>query len=93
MSDIPEGAQRSEDGQWWWDGNQWQSVSGQGGSLQEREAARVAAGLPAKLEDLTDDHRKPYIAASPGTPELVSAGEAEVLAMNDSGSDSEGSVA
>jgi hypothetical protein len=31
MSDMPEGAQLSEDGQWWWDGSQWQPVGGQGG--------------------------------------------------------------
>ena len=28
MADVPEGAQRSEDGQYWWDGEQWQSVDG-----------------------------------------------------------------
>jgi hypothetical protein len=29
MPDIPEGAQRSEDGNWWWDGSQWQPVHDQ----------------------------------------------------------------
>jgi hypothetical protein len=29
MSNVPEGAQLSEDGQWWWDGSQWQPVGGQ----------------------------------------------------------------
>ena len=28
MSDIPEGAQRSEDGNYWWDGTDWQPVEG-----------------------------------------------------------------
>jgi hypothetical protein len=28
MTDVPEGAQLSEDGQWWWDGEQWQPVGG-----------------------------------------------------------------
>ncbi len=28
MADVPEGAQLSEDGQWWWDGEQWQPVGG-----------------------------------------------------------------
>ena len=36
MSNIPQDAPRSEDGQWWWDGAQWQPVDtgggGQGGS-------------------------------------------------------------
>jgi hypothetical protein len=31
MSDMPEGAQLSEDGQWWWDGSEWQPVPGEGG--------------------------------------------------------------
>jgi hypothetical protein len=26
VTDIPAGAQRSDDGQWWWDGSQWQPV-------------------------------------------------------------------
>jgi hypothetical protein len=26
--DVPEGAQRSEDGKWWWDGTDWQPVEG-----------------------------------------------------------------
>ena len=26
MPDMPEGAQLSEDGQWWWDGTEWQQV-------------------------------------------------------------------
>jgi hypothetical protein len=26
MTDIPQDAPRSEDGQWWWDGSQWQAV-------------------------------------------------------------------
>jgi hypothetical protein len=28
MPDIPQDAQRSEDGQWWWDGSQWRPVDG-----------------------------------------------------------------
>jgi hypothetical protein len=28
MSNAPDGAQLSEDGQWWWDGTQWQAVDG-----------------------------------------------------------------
>src|SRR5580765_5106683 len=30
MSDVPEGAQLSEDGRWWWDGSQWVAI-GDGG--------------------------------------------------------------
>jgi len=31
MSNVPEGAQRSEDGHYWWDGSQWQPVEGEEG--------------------------------------------------------------
>jgi hypothetical protein len=32
MSNVPEGAQMSDDGQWWWDGSNWQAVEGGGSS-------------------------------------------------------------
>ena len=32
MSNVPEGAQLSDDGQWWWDGAQWQAVETSGDS-------------------------------------------------------------
>ena len=28
MSNPPDGAQISDDGQWWWDGEQWQPIEG-----------------------------------------------------------------
>lgn len=28
MTEVPDGAQLSEDGQWWWDGEEWQAVGG-----------------------------------------------------------------
>src|SRR5438046_1039963 len=31
MGGVPEGAQLSEDGQWWWDGTDWHPVGQQGG--------------------------------------------------------------
>ena len=30
MAMVPDGAQYSDDGQWWWDGENWQPVSGAG---------------------------------------------------------------
>ena len=45
MSNVPEGAQLSEDGQWWWDGSQWQSVSVESGALSEPYGADDG-GLP-----------------------------------------------
>lgn len=32
MSNVPEGAQRSEDGHYWWDGSNWQPVNGDASS-------------------------------------------------------------
>ncbi|HSH22480.1 MAG: hypothetical protein M3Q48_05600 [Actinomycetota bacterium] len=30
MTNVQDGAQLSDDGQWWWDGSQWQPVDGEG---------------------------------------------------------------
>jgi hypothetical protein len=38
MSNMPEGAQLSDDGQWWWDGAQWQPVQGGGGQGESGQA-------------------------------------------------------
>jgi hypothetical protein len=87
MANVPEGAQLSEDGRWWWDGQQWQPVEdgdaghgaapadpvavNDGVSDPERAAARVAAGLPASLHDLTDEQRAPYVQRTTGTESLA----------------------
>ncbi len=53
MTDIPQAAPRSEDGQWWWDGAQWQPVAGAAspaaataasGTAQDAAPAAAAAG-------------------------------------------------
>jgi hypothetical protein len=31
MSNVPDGAQISDDGQWWWDGENWEAVENAGG--------------------------------------------------------------
>jgi hypothetical protein len=49
VSNVPDGAQLSEDGQWWWDGTQWQPVDGspqmseQGGQSQADSSAGQAS--------------------------------------------------
>jgi hypothetical protein len=64
MANIPEGALRSDDGHYWWDGSQWQLIengadaAGASGTDSERAAARVAAGYPVSAEHLTDDQKK-----------------------------------
>lgn len=45
MSNVPEGAQLSEDGQWWWDGEAWQSVETSGSVGEPADAG--AAGSPS----------------------------------------------
>jgi hypothetical protein len=85
MTEVPEGAQLSDDGQWWWDGQDWQAVP-QG---EDREAARVAQGMPASTTDLTDDHRAGFLAEPTVEVESVEADEVEVLAMQDAGESGE----
>jgi hypothetical protein len=51
MSEMPEGAQLSDDGNYWWDGENWQLVRG----------AEVPAGAeaPAGAEDVSADDLAP----------------------------------
>jgi hypothetical protein len=87
MTEVPEGAQLSDDGQWWWDGQDWRPVERTG----DREAARVAQGLPAANTDLTDEHRLGFLGEPTVEVEAVDADEVEVLAMQDNGN-SEGAA-
>ena len=94
MSNAPEGAQFSDDGQWWWDGQQWQAVSQGGGPTggsseagDDRSAARVNQGMPASIYDLTDEQRSGFIGEGTAEVEVVSADEVDVVAMQDAGSD------
>jgi hypothetical protein len=43
MTTIPADAPRSEDGQWWWDGSQWQPVTGDSQGAAEPSEAEVRA--------------------------------------------------
>ena len=46
MNAIPEDAQRSEDGLWWWDGTDWRAVD-----AQPSDAGESGAGLAPVSED------------------------------------------
>jgi hypothetical protein len=46
VTDIPQDAPRSEDGQWWWDGAQWQPVTDAGQGQQGAQAG-AAGGAAA----------------------------------------------
>jgi hypothetical protein len=95
MTEVPEGAQLSEDGQWWWDGQDWQPVPQDGvpqdGVAQDgdRAAARVAQGMPAAAEEVTDEQRAGFLAEPTVEVEAVEADEVDVLAMNDAGDSGE----
>jgi hypothetical protein len=53
MTQVPSGAQLSDDGQWWWDGTQWQPVPAggetatQGGTGDPASGAASTAAAPA----------------------------------------------
>ena len=92
MANIPEGAQRSDDGHYWWDGQQWQLIEegavatdvsdgSAGGADSERVAARVAAGYPASAEHLTDEQKKTLLGEPTAAVEAMSHDEVEVVAM------------
>jgi hypothetical protein len=86
MANIPEGAQRSEDGHWWWDGEQWQPVdeaAAAGAEGDERVSARLSAGLPANAEDLTEEQQRRLLGQPTVHTETLEYDEVEVLAMAD----------
>lgn len=78
---VPEGAQRSEDGNYWWDGSQWQLIPE--GERQPAGAASAAAGAGASAapggeprkedfehiqsEDQIDDKAHPHFAPNADT--------------------------
>jgi hypothetical protein len=70
MSNVPEGAQLSEDGQWWWDGNEWQAVQTTGGTPESGESGGGGQGSP--LFDFDSNGLRIDAESSP----VPSAGEA-----------------
>ena len=63
------------------------------GDQSDRAAARAAAGLPDSVDQLTDEQRHEYIGQPTAEVEAENADQAEVLAMQDTGSDSGEEVA
>jgi hypothetical protein len=95
MAQIPADAARSEEGQWWWDGSQWQPVGEQAAGSDATSgdtaadtvpATLVAAGAPASLDQWTDEQREAFFegqvseAGDAGSPEQV-----QVLAIRETG--------
>jgi hypothetical protein len=55
MSPVPEGAQLSADGHYWWDGIEWKPVDGgQSGEVTHEELAAI------KHEDQIEERHKSY---------------------------------
>jgi len=57
MAEIPANAPRSEDGNYWWDGSQWQLVA-----QAHAQGQQVAQAQPAHA--LTDEHFANMIASA-----------------------------
>lgn len=64
MADIPNDAPRSEDGQWWWDGTNWQPVDdGHTGGVATSPASSLTPQEVASIEidDTRPNHRQELI--------------------------------
>jgi hypothetical protein len=65
MTQMPTGAPLSDDGQWWWDGSQWQPVEGAAQQPLGSDAAPIAGAAtqpeaaPAEKAVATVDHGTP----------------------------------
>lgn len=90
MTEIPEDAQRSEDGNYWWDGSQWQPV-GQDDAGAAASGEATGEVTPEQLEPVGDtgpepgneeavtEQTRPYFAGFDGAEDLSEAEHSEVL--------------
>ena len=82
MTTIPPDAPRSEDGQWWWDGAQWQPVAGQASDASatqssaepsQAELAAVGDTNPEPAQNVPEHLQSAFVDGDP-----ASSGGAEV---------------
>lgn len=59
MTQIPEGAQVSDDGNYWWDGSQWQLVDQAAGEVAETSGTEDAGVTAEELEPVGDTGEEP----------------------------------
>jgi hypothetical protein len=53
MSNVPEGAQRSDDGRWWWDGSEWQPVPDDNANTNANDNSNADV-TPEELQPVND---------------------------------------
>lgn len=91
MTDIPADAPRSEDGQWWWDGSQWQPVTagsqaggpaaGQATEPSEAEIRAVGDSGPEPAQNVPEHLQSSFLDGEP----TRSGGSGEIgAALDDS---------
>ncbi len=77
MSNVPEGAQLSDDGQWWWDGNDWQPVQGSADSSSSTAPASEAGieTWPENPDEWTNEQKEMFFTVTDQTtdPESLDA--------------------
>jgi hypothetical protein len=88
MSNVPEGAQLSEDGQWWWDGSQWQPVQGGQGDAGGGGEAQVTGddlmiyndtgAEPGDDSQLKEEHKQYFQLDGDSAPDDYSGSECDV---------------
>lgn len=86
MTHMPPDAQRSDDGNWWWDGTQWQPVlQGEGESSSSQSAQPSVAGAPPDPSNLNAADEQSMAGRGGFALEEEHTATTEVLAMVDTG--------
>jgi hypothetical protein len=91
MTQVPPGAQRSDDGNYWWDGSQWQPVPGgaadpAAAGTSPQAAERAAQALPQSPQELSATQLPQYLSEPTVHVAVVDADQTEVPAMQETGS-------
>ena len=82
MSNVPEGAQLSDDGQWYWDGSAWKPVEGGSNATPGGQSADAGTGpdqWSANPDEWTDEQREMFFTVNDQTvaPEPLDADDDE----------------
>lgn len=85
MSNVPEGAQLSDDGHWYWDGSAWQPVEGGSGAPggdaggQPADAGTSPEQWSSNPDEWTEEQREMFFTVTDKTvaPESLEADDGE----------------